>query len=221
MPPLGHIHAHITYNIPDHPCATGTSRPAVHRSFSAASTWQSAWQLHKPSSQNTNMIKLTATWEISAAQIFPWGRPTTEIKYTNIYLQRSFRAFNFRGLPRSTKNFYMKILHMQKIRQKFPKLHQFFGHKGKSKVSTSGSTATEGLHTQNVLGVYHYLVNPIISVSFWRAVLGELASLVITDLRTVQNDVNLFPANEGRKTIAGQLQDSPLSRTFPSSIPWR
>ena len=53
---------------------------------------------------------------------------------------------------------------------------------------------------RTVLGPHPHLVNPIVSVSFWGAVLGELASLVSTDLRTIYNDVNLFPTNE-RKTL--------------------
>ena len=56
-------------------------------------------------------------WEMFTFKIFLWRRWTTKIKRTNICLQETFHAFNFRRFPQPTKYFNTKILH-----EKIPKL---------------------------------------------------------------------------------------------------
>ena len=60
-------------------------------------------------------------WEMFVVEIFLWGRQTTKIKHTNIYVQQTFRVFNFVGFHNPQKCLTQKLYtHMKNLTQKFP-----------------------------------------------------------------------------------------------------
>ena len=77
--------------------------------------------------------KSTVLLEMFVVKIFSWGRRTTKIIHTTIYVRYTLCVFNYRGLPPTTKIFQHEILDKNISCEIFPN----YGMKNKCRCSLS------------------------------------------------------------------------------------